>query len=157
MSRDTAMNQFNPKLAYDAKNIRITARDGNSTLLSVSNERGTKEVEVTARLLGTPIGFSVLNNYLILFTTTNVSEDVDIHNGLDHIYRISFDEVGINGDVVELFSGNLNFSTKSPIETLPLYENESIQKVYWVDGRNQPRVINIVGDPITTNPDVVNF
>ena len=26
------------------------------------------------------------------------------------------------------------------------YENNDIQKVYWTDGKNQPRVINIVGE-----------
>lgn len=156
MSRDMAVNQFNNKLAYDAKNIRITARDGNSTLLSVSNERGTQEVTLNSSLLGTPIGFSVLNNYLVLFTTTNTAED-NTHTGTDHIYRIKFSDTEATGEVLELFSGSLNFSTKYPIETLPLYENESIQKVYWVDGRNQPRVINIVDGPITGNSDVVNF
>lgn len=43
-----------------------------------------------------------------------------------------------------MFSGNLNFDTNHPIETLGVYENENIQKVYFIDGKNQARVINIV-------------
>ena len=156
MSRDITVNQFNPKLVYDAKNIRITARNGNSSLLAVSNERGTLSITLDKVLKGTPIGYAVLNNYLILFTTSNTSSD-DTHQEEDHIYRIEFNDTASTGQVFILFKGNMNFSTKSPIETLPLYENESIQKIYWVDGRNQPRVINIVGDNIDHNPDIVNF
>jgi len=43
-----------------------------------------------------------------------------------------------------LYNGNLNFSVNCPIECLGVYENEVIQKVYWTDGLNQPRLINIV-------------
>ena len=39
MQRDLTVSKFNPEFAFDAQNIRITARD-NNTLLSVTNERG---------------------------------------------------------------------------------------------------------------------
>lgn len=42
-----------------------------------------------------------------------------------------------------LYNGNLNFRVQNPIETLGVYEAEAIQKVYWLDGLNQPRIINI--------------
>ena len=45
-----------------------------------------------------------------------------------------------------LFSGDLKFNPKYPIETISLYENENSKKVYWVDGLNQPRVINIASE-----------
>ena len=43
-----------------------------------------------------------------------------------------------------LYFGELNFDLNHPIETLTYFENEDIQKVYFTDGINQPRVINIV-------------
>ena len=43
-----------------------------------------------------------------------------------------------------LYSGNLNFSIDHPIKTYGSYESENQQRVYWIDGINQPRVINIV-------------
>ena len=46
MQRDLTVSKFNPQFAYENMNIRITARE-NSTLLSVSNEKGTSIVEVT--------------------------------------------------------------------------------------------------------------
>ena len=44
---------------------------------------------------------------------------------------------------------------KHPIETLTFYENEEIQKVYWTDGINQPRMINIARE--TTYPNNWQF
>ena len=38
----------------------------------------------------------------------------------------------------------MNFS--KPITAVPFYESETIQKVYWIDGVNQPRFVNVVGD-----------
>ena len=48
--------------------------------------------------------------------------------------------------ITTLYNGNLNFRVSNPIETLGVYEAEAIQKVYWLDGLNQPRVINIVAE-----------
>lgn len=58
-----------------------------------------------------------------------------------------------------LYKGHLYFSTKYPIETCVSYESEDIQKVYWTDGLNQPRMINIA-EPIVYgmyNDDSFNF
>lgn len=52
---------------------------------------------------------------------------------------------------------DLNFSTDHPIETLVDIENENIQKVYWVDGINQPRVINIAGEIDSNDPKQFDF
>ena len=42
--------------------------------------------------------------------------------------------------------GQLNLDVEHPVETLGIYENEDIQKVYWIDGINQARVLNITKD-----------
>lgn len=44
--------------------------------------------------------------------------------------------------------------TKHPAQTLGIYEGELVQKVYWVDGKNQPRSINIVADKLRYNKDI---
>lgn len=138
IQRDLTVSKFNSEFAFDAKNIRITARD-NNTLLSVTNEKGNKEIPLKSEdslediiLEGTVIGYSVLNKYLILFSTDNTT---------DKIYRLIRE--GEYFKVKVLYSGSLNFNKEYPIEALSVYENENIQKVYWVDGLNQARVINI--------------
>lgn len=128
MQKDTSKSKLSKEFAFDAKNIRITARDNNS-LLSITNEKGNKYEK---DIRGNYVGHCVINNQLVLFTTFEYNDSIIL-------YDSSF-----NHSI--LYSGNLNFSIDNPLETLGVYENEDIQKVYWVDGRNQPRVINIKGD-----------
>lgn len=72
--------------------------------------------------------------------------DTPSTSGVDTIIRIDY----INGQfqMKKLYEGNLKFDVNYPIETLGIYEAESVQKVYWVDGKNQPRMINIMEDSI---------
>ena len=158
MSRDLAASAFNSKFAYENKNIRIMPTDIDNTLLSIINEKGTKEVNLDIK--GIPIGQATIDNSLILFTTNHiydesniVGEELSINNisaessstddidDNDKIYKIDINEDTLKSEL--LYSSNLNFNTQNPIETLAFYENELLKKVYWVDGRNQPRVINI--------------
>lgn len=119
------------------KNIRLT--EDNNGVLSLQFEKGnTKLLDVS----GTPIGVCILNKYLIIFTHSTRLEGTEIFSTTDNIYRIEIKEDTLNKEL--LFSGNLNFDTNHPIETLGVYENENIQKVYFIDGKNQARVINIV-------------
>lgn len=83
---------------------------------------------------GTCIGYATLNEYIILFTHVGEKND--------RIYRIKDLQ-----DVTVMFKGNLNFSLEHLIDTLPVYESEGVQKVYWTDSYNQPRVINFINDP----------
>ena len=104
----------------------------------------------TVSIQGTPIGTAVLNRQLVLFTHNKVEVNNEIA-GPDFIYVLVYFE-GLNipektkMSVKELYKGNLNFSIDYPLETLVSYEAEHIQKVYWTDGINQPRIINIEED-----------
>lgn len=100
---------------------------------------------ITDSIKGTYLGHAVLNEYLVLFTTHNN----DVYK--DKIYVLKYENDSFTGKLK--YEGNLNFSLKHPIETLPYYESELVQKVYWVDGLNQPRVINIVADDIVERLD----
>lgn len=149
MSRDSAASKQNPNLAYDARNIRITTKDGKNSVLAVTNERGTKRLNITSgTILGTPIGSAVIDDYIIIFTHS------DTDTTKDHIYRCEIS--GDNVTIATVFSGNAGFALDHPIETLPAYENKDIQKVYWVDGLNQPRVVNIKNNNLEDS-DILNF
>ena len=148
MTRDLSISKAPNELAFENFNIRITARD-HDTLLSVTNERGNVPIDIKNEstednapeflsIDGTLLGYSVLNSFLILFTEGEER---------DHIYRIHYHVLGDpEWTGLELFNGDLNFSTENPIETLSFYESQDVQKVYWVDGENQPRLINIADD-----------
>ena len=75
MSRDMSISKEENSMAWENLNIRVTARE-HDTLLSVTNERGTKEIELNGILEGTTlIGWNVLNNHVILFTTETEDDD----------------------------------------------------------------------------------
>ena len=136
MQRDLSESAFNPKFAYENKNIRITPTDDN-TLFSITNEKGNISLPIEGigdYIEGTPIGQAIIANEWIVFTTGDK----------DTIYRLWFEGDILKGAI--LYSGDLNFSVEHPIETLIFYENDDIKKVYWVDGLNQPRVINIAAN-----------
>lgn len=144
MQKDLSISKHPANYLYDAQNIRITARE-NNTLLSITNERGPKDLEI--QVSGTYIGHCILNQYLVVFSTTSTTRDANgITTGDDYITRINLDPKVIEDKVKELYkstNGNLGFCTSNPIEAVSSYENANIQKVYWTDGYNQPRLINI--------------
>lgn len=155
MQQDIKNPEVNAKFLYEGHNIRITS-NGDRSLLHITNEKGNKML--SADIKGLYLGHSVINNYLVLFTTeiklvgvldnsnpSNLNHKILKQSGKDYIYRIDLTDLeSIRTE--SLFSGKLNFSVNHPIETLGIFENDSIQKVYWTDGLNQPRVINIVAD-----------
>lgn len=166
MRRDISVTGASPEFAYENYNIRITARD-KSTLLSVTNERGNKKIPfkivanisnhlrkstngklrrvtngksraLSVGLQGTIIGHNILNNYLILFIAGDI-----VSGTTDMILRVEKKEDVF--EVTDIYSGNLNFNSEYPIESICVYETEDIQKIYWTDGVNPLRAINIVG------------
>lgn len=147
MNKDMSVSAFNPEFAFENLNIRLATNEGNTTMSWV-NERGPKKLTLhidmkpwltpkyeenfTDIINGIPIGTAVLNHKLVLFTSS------------DHIYvfeKSKDSAYTLQGKI--LYRGSLGFSPNYPIETVVSYESENIQKVYWTDGLNQPRVINI--------------
>ena len=156
MNQDLSVSAFNPEFSFENINLRLSTNEGN-TLLSWVNEKGTLGLGVSITVPGAqtpdeaisgyPIGTAVINHQLILFTTeyTTDSETAENTNYTDRIYKLTYDNSGTTPVITGalLYKGRLNFSTKHPLETTVSYEAEHIQKVYWVDGVNQPRVINV--------------
>ena len=95
----------------------------------------------------------------ITFVDCPYKLNIDVDSMLDdRIYKLWFNNGVLTGK--RLFRGNLGFNYKHPIETISFYENADIRKVYWTDGLNQPRVINIAAasDIVSKwNTDSFNF
>ena len=215
MQGDLSASAFNSEYSYENKNVRVMPTD-ESTLLSLINEKGNKKSSIAGvgdYIKGIPIGQSLVNNELVIFTagdddyrtadiTPNIFEapdifpcnilitdltaeedatnditpnlnsikditfidcpyklNIDVDSMLDdRIYKLWFNNGALTGN--RLFRGNLGFNYKHPIETISFYENTDIRKVYWTDGLNQPRVINIAAasDVVSKwNTDSFNF
>ena len=161
MNQDISQSKFSNEFYFEGKNIRILATDSQSSA-SITNDKGN-ELVLT---IPTPIidydlkkiqyGTSILNyttnnintlspnqsqtqnlishaickDSIVLFTTDN--------NGFDCVWNLdkSF-------NITLLYLRNLGFSVNNPIQAISNYENDKIEKVYWVDGKNQMRFLNI--------------
>lgn len=172
MNRDMTVSKFPADHSFENKNIRITQREG-QTLLSITNEKGPEEFLMTwdSRVIyannttlsgscvinGKILGHCVIRQYLVLFVRrddhtmvgnraqfTDSIYRIDIETGtvVVLLQTVSYEDLSM---VNEVFTSGLNFGDN--VQALGLYENDNIIKVYFVDGRNQNRVINIV-DPI---------
>lgn len=181
MQRDLSASAFNSGYSYENKNVRVMPTD-EGTLLSLINERGNKKSSIAGigdHIKGIPIGQALINNELVVFTygdksildadieaeelsindITAEEEVVDIDYPFeDRIYKLWFNNGVLTGK--RLFRGDLGFNYKYPIEAISFYENSDIRKVYWTDGLNQPRVINVAATSSIINKwdtDSFNF
>ena len=156
MSRDLADSKFSPEYAFENKNIRITPTE-HSTLLVLSNEKGNALLDIHSFYRVNPnspctvssrevLGYAVLYKSVVLFQKATFTCNGTAYTNKDCISKLRYNPTTEQWEETILFAGDLGFDVKYPIETLPLYEAEDIQKVYWVDGKNQPRVINITND-----------
>lgn len=167
MNQDLSKSKIPHDFYFEGKNIRIVATNSQSTA-SVTNEKGnsliltipipvinsgnstidyldkalpytTNEIEDqyfvgSSYLLSGDqiiIGHTNVRNNIILFTTDN--------NGFDCIWKLN----DTTFDITLLYMRDLDFSENFPIQVINNFENEKIDKVYWVDGNNQLRFINI--------------
>ena len=171
LSRDIHPINQSKEYLWDAHNIRLTTRDDNSHL-SITNEKSTREI-ISLGKNAQYIGHCVVGDYLVLFikhsiTVTDIT-GATLTSDEDIIYRIDLKtlltlDIDTVIDITDLFSssyvdsdlagcikvlyrdmnGLLNFNPQYPIQAIADCEAELIQKVYWVDGINRPRVINIM-------------
>lgn len=146
------------KYAHEIKNMRFnTMGDYVSNSWSVEQSTLLKSLKhkdsITANILMMsegqdslkdmiPVGQAVINDQWVLFCHT---DNIELYKEFkDYIFKLWYE--GNDLYIRCLFKGNLNFNTSKPLETVVFYETEDIQKVYWTDGVNQPRMINIVDE-----------
>jgi len=141
MMKDLSKSKKNPEYYYDAKNIRILATD-EETSLSLTGIKGNVlkytlptysyyGVTYQPKLLG---AFNVVN-YIIVF----LYYKSDAHSILS---------INVDTDATTtLIQGNLKLTETTHIEAESFYENENIIKLYWADGVNPLRYMNILKSP----------
>lgn len=155
LRRDFSDSKQPKEYAIDAKNIRITNRE-DSSLLSITNEKGTLNIFTDEPILGNILDKITIKDNLIIFSRGEDPIDNKIY---DYIYKVTNLDLKLNEEATArcLFKGDLGFENVEHIEALGVYESEDIQKVYWVDGVNQPRMINIADETLRTNSKEFDF
>jgi hypothetical protein len=81
------------------------------------------------------IGKGYSREDIILFTTDG--------NGFDCVWELENVSNSSAVNITLKYMRDLNFSKSNPIQAIYNYENKAIEKVYWVDGVNQLRFINL--------------
>lgn len=116
-------------------------------------------------LQGHVIGAAILNDNIYVFTHTLVGRGMQLPHNEDRLYEIKkvieFEYQG--EDKIEhvfytaenLFDNDfsqyvdLNLDFEHPLDIIPYYESEDIQKLYWIDGKNQARMFNVISRNLT--------
>lgn len=124
--RPGSYSRYIYSITYDNKELVFINKEINNSYLGHS--LGNKTVTSGKQII---IGNSVIRNNIILFTTDD--------NGFDCIWKVNDSTF----ELELLYLRNLGFSSSRPIQAINNYENEIIDKVYWVDGDQQMRFINI--------------
>ncbi|AGO48960.1 virion structural protein [Cellulophaga phage phi14:2] len=183
-NQDATKSKHSAEYFYDASHIKILSTDSQSTG-SVANEKGNELIFTIPNLsisnnaisynskslvfssssdLQTQrssgeipsssnsqiiIGHSVTRNSILFFTTDDKGFDCiwELEDVLNKTYNLNL-----------LYVRNMGFSSDNLIQSIFNYENENIQKTYWVDGINQIRFLNIKSDDIINTPlNTLNF
>lgn len=134
MNRDLSISAANPKYAHTITNMRIINNEETGDL-SLTNEKGTimKEQEDGA-ILGV---VEAIDTVVFFIKNMQTGKDsIKIYDG---------------NDISTLYEGNLNFDIEHPIEGIFNFETDNTQKVYWIDGINPLRTINIVEEQSIKN------
>ena len=140
MQQDTSVSNFKNDSAYEIWNMRIITT-GENTSYCLVNEKGNKKIPFNIEFPHNIIGLCVVKDQIVLFTKATRTGS----SKPDYIYicKIQNDTI-----IPELYvNANLGFNLQNPIEAIGIVETNTIKKVYWVDGINQPRLMQI--------PDIV--
>ena len=104
------------------------------------------------------LGHTTIRDTLVLFSIATLESALGDSVEVGAVVKCS---LNTNAPLVSesvYVSEHLNFDIDHPIEAVGRYESESIQRIYWTDGLNPVRTINI-SDPEAMNiaPDSLNI
>ena len=176
INQDLSYDSIPNSLYVDAKDIRITTANGESTGAVANIEGNSFAFDIpqsptddgTSTGSGTReiIGSCALRNNIILFCADDSGT-----NGW--IYYIQYDtktrQINTSCCPRLIYNGNgapadLKFSKDWPIEAIGRYESGAVQRIYWTDYKNDLRSLELgnLSDPctysaITTNISLISI
>ena len=133
-------------ISYDNNHYTVEMTKGNKVLLTLTPIY--LEDETTLDSVPMPIGFISFIDKLVVFSTNSEST-----SGYGEIGVITFTKIGndFQGVYVPYYNhASLNFTKLHKIEGFSFRENDNIERVYWSDNFNEPRVFDIANPIFTT-------
>ena len=164
LDQDSSKNRYDNTHYFSAENIRPITQESLSSGAIENLLGNVRRLNCTNNLNNRVIGYTVMRDHVILFTTTN-NTDIPNTSSIDTIWKVAISEIEsltnlnfltLNGTPFHLgghqiYEGQLGFCTGNKIKAVSRFENDDIQKVYWVDGFNNLRHINVVHDANVNN------
>ena len=152
MNKDIDVSLLKQDQYRHAENYKLIA-DEDSNGFILENAEGNAIWLYTGNISGFSgelVGHCFIKPYLVLFFTTN-NQDANPSGGVSEIGRVLLDGDNIVDSTLIYLDGfgrgNLTFSQTYPINAVGYYEAPDNIKVYWSDGYNPVRMINIM-DPL---------
>ena len=160
LKQDISNSKFSNQYYFEGKNIRLLATDSQSTG-SITNTKGNislfsipipiidynaKTISYNAKTLiftTDEINYNIESGIQKIIAQTTTRECVILlttdDNGIDCVWKVNLNDY----DLELIYLRNLNFSTSNPPQIINNFENELVDKIYWVDGNNQMRFLNL--------------
>lgn len=185
IDQDTSKSKHQPEMYYNARHIKLNAdKDGSSH--SLINEKGNKlkltfpnvtidqssnsiiygnnKIQFSTLVNGLTseiksFGNIILTNHTIIGSITTrdgIAFITDSNEGINiiwHLTKILEDKY----ELKLLYLNKLSITKDNPVQLIFHYENESINKIYFTDGINQIRYINLTHDLIEGNNPLINL
>jgi len=138
---DTAADKRDEFSLYGAVNAEVVSNGKNLSLSPTKIKSVYNNVISFINIVGSVI----VNNVLYIFDHTTDAPYPDI------IYKVTSDKV-----IVKITAGNYGFTNSTNLDVVGNKETDNLIKLYWADGVNQLRALNIaVYVPDGTNADIV--
>lgn len=133
-------------ISNDGNHYTVEMAEGNRVILTLVPRYLVDET--TLDRVPMPIGFISFIDKLVVFSTNS-----DSVTGYGEIGVVSFRRVGLDftGTYVPYYHhASLNFTKLHKIEGFSFRENDKIERVYWTDKFNEPRVFDVANPIFTT-------
>jgi len=140
MTKDLSFNKFPNDKYFDALNLRVLTDKEGGTISLVS----AKGNQIVTSFYGQLYGYCSIRDNLYLFYE---SDDIG------YIVKVNMS----NYQFTTIYSYLDLFGGSGYISAVGIYESENIQKIYWSDGSNPLRMINVAANNSGKMPDDFNI
>lgn len=155
ITKDITKSRYPNTNYFSAHNFRITADDSQSTF-SLTNEKGTVEqfefptITISNNKINTGTEIINYNNNEIpvgTYSNHKLVGTISVTDGIIFFTTSNIDAIWLfnikDQSLKLLYVRKLNFSQEYQVTGISNYENDKVEKIYWVNGKSQIRSLNI--------------
>lgn len=152
INQDADVQTAQANQAFRLLNIKSQSTDP-SSIGDLTNEKGNTKISILDDsdkdfiISDTIVGLIQCTDSIVVVFTYSYNRKTRVRN--NKIIKITYEDRENQDAILRakvLAEGDLNIGKKNEISGIFIYENSEIQKIYWVDGINELRYLNIAKD-----------